>query len=36
MTLNVASLNVRGLRDPIKCERLLSEFSNLSVHVPAV
>ena len=25
MALNVASLNVRGLRDPSKCERLLAE-----------
>ena len=31
MTLNVASLNMRGLRDPSKCARLLGELSNLWV-----
>ena len=36
MTLNVASLNVRGLRDPSKCARLLSELSNLFGNVAAV
>ena len=36
MTLNVASLNVRGLRDPSKCACLLSELSNLWVDVTAV
>ena len=35
MLLNLASLNVRELRDPSKCARLLSEFSNLSVDVVA-
>ena len=29
MTLNIASLNARGLRDSSKCTRLLRELSNL-------
>ena len=33
MISNVASLNVRGLRDPSKCARLLGELSNLCVDV---
>ena len=36
MTLNVASLNVRRLRDPSKCARLLGEFSNFCVNVAAM
>ena len=36
MTLNVASLNVRGLRDSSKCARLLGELRNLCVDVAAV
>ena len=36
MALNVASLNVRGLRDPRKCAHLLAELSNLCVNVTAV
>ena len=36
MALNLTTLNVRGLRDPSKCARLLGEFSNLSVDVAAV
>ena len=36
MALNVASLNVRRLRDSIKCARLLGELKNLSVNVAAV
>ena len=36
MSLNLATLNVRGLRDPSKCARLLSELSNLRVKVTAV
>ena len=36
MTLNIASLNVRGLKDPSKCANLLGECSNLCVNVPAV
>ena len=35
MILNVASLNVRGLRDPSKCVYLL-ELLNLCVNVAAV
>ena len=30
MTLNIASLNARGLRDPSKCSRLFGELSNHS------
>ena len=33
MTLNLATLNVRGLRDSSKCARLLAELKNLSVDV---
>ena len=36
MTLNVASLNAWGLRDPSKCACLLGELSNLCVNVAAV
>ena len=36
MTLNLASLNVRGLRDSSKCARLLAELRNLCVDVAAV
>ena len=36
MTLNVASLNVRGLRDPSKRAHLLGEHSNLCVDIAAV
>ena len=36
MTLNVASLNMRGLRDPSKCAHLLGELSNICVNVAAV
>ena len=36
MTLNLASLNVRGLRDSSKCTRLLGEVKNLGVDVAAV
>ena len=36
MTLNLASWNVRGLRDPSRCARLLDELSNLRVDVAAV
>ena len=36
MALNLASLNVRGLRDSSKCARLLAELSNLGVIVAAV
>ena len=36
MTLNLASLNVRGLRDSSKCTRLLAELKNLGVDVAAV
>ena len=36
MTLNLASLNVRGLRDPRKCARLLGDLSNLCLNVAAV
>ena len=35
MTLNLAALNVRGLRDLSKHARLLSELSNLSGNVAA-
>ena len=33
MTLNVASVNMRALRDPSKYARLLGELSNLCVVV---
>ena len=36
MALNLASLNVRGLRDSSKCARLLGELKNLCVDVAAV
>ena len=36
MALNLATLNVRGLRDPSKWARLLGELNNLSVDVTAV
>ena len=36
MSLNLATLNTRGLRDPSKCARLLSELSNLHMQVTAV
>ena len=36
MALNLAILNVRGLRDPSKCACLLGELKNLSVDVAAV
>ena len=36
MTLNLASLNVRGLRDSSKSTRLLGELKNLEVDVAAV
>ena len=36
MALNIASLNVRGLRDSSKCARLLGELKKLCVDVAAV
>ena len=36
MALNLATLNVRGLRDPGKCTRLLGELKTLGVDVAAV
>ena len=36
MALNLAPLNVRGLRDSGKCEHLLTELSNHVVNVAAV
>ena len=36
MTLNVASLNARRLRDPSKCACLLGELSNLCLNDAAV
>ena len=36
MALNLAILNVRGLRDSSKCARLLGELKNLGVDVAAV
>ena len=33
--LNLATLNVRGLKDSSKCAHFLGEFKNLSVHVAA-
>ena len=36
MALKLATLNVRGLRDPSKCARLLAELKNLSVDVATV
>ena len=36
MALNLATLNVRGLRDSSKCARLLAELTNLRVNVAAL
>ena len=36
MALNLATLNVKGLRDPGKCTRLLDELKTLGVDVAAV
>ena len=36
MALNLATLNVRGLKDLSKCTRLLGELKNLSVDVAAL
>ena len=36
MALNLATLNVRGPRDPSKCTRLLGELKNLGVDVASV
>ena len=36
MDLNLATLNVRGMRGSSKCARLLAEFKNLRVDVAAV
>ena len=36
MALNLASVNVRGLRDSSKCTRLLGELKNLGVEAAAV
>ena len=36
MSLNLATLNVRGLRDPSKCAHLLSELLKLRLDVAAV
>ena len=36
MALNLATLNVRGLRDSSKCARLLGELKTLGVDVAAV
>ena len=36
MALNLTTLNVRGLRDPSKCARLLAELKNITVDVAAV
>ena len=36
MTLNLATLNVRGLKDSSKCTRLLAELKNIRVAVTAV
>ena len=36
MALNLATLNVRGLRDPGKCTRLLGELKTLGVDLAAV
>ena len=35
MTLNLATLNVRGLRDSNKCASLLAELKNLKMYVSA-
>ena len=34
--LNLASLNVRGLKDLTRCSRLLGELSNLGVNIAAM
>ncbi len=36
MALNLATLNVRGLRDSTKCARLFVELKNLGLNVTAV
>ena len=36
MSLNLANLNARGLRDPSKCSHLLGELSNLRINVAVV
>ena len=36
MAVILANLNVRGLRDPNKCTRLLGELSNIGVDVTAM
>ena len=36
IALNIATLNVRGLRDPGKCTRLLGELKPLGVDIAAV
>ena len=36
MALNLVNLNVRGLRDPSRCSRLLGELPNLGMNVAAV
>ena len=36
MTLNLATLNVRRLRDSSKCARLLAELKNFKVDIAAV
>ena len=36
MSLNLAALKARGLRDPSKCAHLLGELSNFSVNVASV
>ena len=36
MALNLATLNVRGMRDSNKCAHLLGELKNLSVNIAAV
>ena len=36
MTLNLATLNARGLKDRSKCTHLLGELLNLSIDVAAV
>ena len=36
ISLNLATLNARGLRDPSKCAHLIGELSNLCINVAAV
>ena len=36
MSLNFATLNVKGLENPSKCARLLAELKNLRLDVAAV